>query len=154
MLRHRRIYFQSIGKGEQDYVPCEICGRPMDHVHHIDERGMGGDPTGSGMGGPGYNIKLEISKWMHEEGTLSMARAQDPDSNGSQFFITHRATPHLDRKYSAFGWVLEGQDIVNSIAVGDKMTKVEILKKRTHEYKPEIVRGELPFEKETETTGQ
>lgn len=83
---------------------------------------QGGCPDGNGMGGPGYTIKGEFSQngvkndLIHTEGVLSMARAMDPDSAGSQFFIMHKKSPHLDGSYAAFGKVTEGMDIVNKIA--------------------------------------
>ena len=83
---------------------------------------QGGDPEGSGMGGPGYDIKGEFSSngfkndLKHTEGVLSMARSMMPDSAGSQFFIMHKDAPHLDGDYAAFGKIIEGMDIVNKIA--------------------------------------
>ncbi|MBD5470983.1 MAG: peptidylprolyl isomerase [Lachnospiraceae bacterium] len=83
---------------------------------------QGGCPEGSGMGGPGYSIKGEFSQngfennLKHTEGVLSMARSMMPDSAGSQFFIMHKTSPHLDGAYAAFGKVTEGMDIVNKIA--------------------------------------
>ena len=83
---------------------------------------QGGDPTGTGMGGPGYCIKGEFAAngfandLVHTEGVLSMARAMDPDSAGSQFFIMHKTSPHLDGQYAAFGKVTEGLDVVDKIA--------------------------------------
>ncbi len=83
---------------------------------------QGGCPQGTGTGGPGYSIKGEFSQngvtnaLKHSEGVLSMARAMHPDSAGSQFFIMHKAAPHLDGAYAAFGKVIEGMDIVNQIA--------------------------------------
>jgi len=77
---------------------------------------QGGDPTGTGTGGPGYNLKAEFNDTKHVKGILSMARAQDPDSAGSQFFIMHGTSPHLDNKYTAFGKVTEGLDVVDKIA--------------------------------------
>ena len=83
---------------------------------------QGGCPEGTGMGGPGYSIKGEFSQngfennLKHTPGVLSMARAMNPDSAGSQFFIMHAAAPHLDGAYAAFGKVIEGQDVVNAIA--------------------------------------
>ena len=83
---------------------------------------QGGCPDGTGMGGPGYSIKGEFSQngfandLAHTAGVLSMARAMHPDSAGSQFFIMHKAAPHLDGAYAAFGKVIEGLDIVDKIA--------------------------------------
>ena len=83
---------------------------------------QGGCPNGTGMGGPGYQIKGEFKKngvpndLKHTEGVLSMARSMDPDSAGSQFFIMHKNAPHLDGQYAAFGKVIEGMDVVNRIA--------------------------------------
>ncbi len=83
---------------------------------------QGGCPQGSGMGGPGYSIKGEFSSngfkndLKHSEGVLSMARAMAPDSAGSQFFIMHKNSPHLDGQYAGFGKVIEGMDVVNKIA--------------------------------------
>ncbi len=86
---------------------------------------QGGCPDGTGMGGPGYGIKGEFSQngvkneLVHTEGVLSMARAMHPDSAGSQFFIMHKNSPHLDGAYAAFGKVTEGMEIVNKIAETD-----------------------------------
>ena len=86
---------------------------------------QGGCPDGTGMGGPGYNIKGEFlqngfaNALAHTEGVLSMARAMHPDSAGSQFFIMHKNAPHLDGAYAAFGKVVEGMDVVNKIAETD-----------------------------------
>lgn len=83
---------------------------------------QGGCPDGSGMGGPGYSIKGEFSSngvennLKHTEGVLSMARSMAPNSGGSQFFIMHQNSPHLDGSYAAFGKITEGMDIVNKIA--------------------------------------
>ena len=86
---------------------------------------QGGDPDGTGMGGPGYSIKGEFSyngvdnNLKHSRGVLSMARAQHPDSAGSQFFIMHANAPHLDGQYAAFGKLIEGEDVLDSIASVD-----------------------------------
>ena len=83
---------------------------------------QGGCPDGTGMGGPGYTIKGEFlqngfaNDLRHTEGVLSMARAMHPDSAGSQFFIMHKNSPHLDGAYAAFGKITEGMDSVNKIA--------------------------------------
>lgn len=83
---------------------------------------QGGDPEGTGMGGPGYTIKGEFlangvpNDLRHTRGVISMARASDPNSAGSQFFIMHADAPHLDGQYAAFGRVVEGMDAVDEIA--------------------------------------
>jgi peptidyl-prolyl cis-trans isomerase B (cyclophilin B) len=85
------------------------------------------DPRRAGTGGPGYTIPCETkgNPRKHGKGALSMAHA-GPNTGGSQFFITHRATPHLDGVHTVFGQVLAGQDVVDKIAQGDKMTSVTI----------------------------
>ncbi|MCI8585166.1 MAG: peptidylprolyl isomerase [Lachnospiraceae bacterium] len=86
---------------------------------------QGGCPEGSGMGDPGYSIKGEFTQnrfkndLKHTEGVLSMARSMHPNSAGSQFFIMHKTSPHLDGAYAAFGKVVEGMDVVNRIAETD-----------------------------------
>ena len=83
---------------------------------------QGGDPEGTGMGGPGYTIKGEFTSngfrndLKHTRGVLSMARAMDPNSAGSQFFIMHEDSPHLDGQYAAFGKLIEGIEVVDKIA--------------------------------------
>lgn len=91
---------------------------------------QGGDPTGTGMGGPGYRFEDECRPDLKHDGpgVLSMANA-GPGTNGSQFFITHVATPHLDGRHTVFGKVLKGQDVVNSIVRGDKIKDIRILDK-------------------------
>lgn len=88
---------------------------------------QGGDPTGSGMGGPGYRFEDEFDNnpHRHEMGSLSMANA-GPNTNGSQFFICHGPQPHLDGRHTVFGKVSSGQDVVDAIAQGDAMVKVTI----------------------------
>jgi peptidyl-prolyl cis-trans isomerase B (cyclophilin B) len=101
---------------------------------------QGGCPDGTGMGGPGYDIKGEFAyngfenNLRHTEGVLSMARAMHPDSAGSQFFIMHKNSPHLDGQYAAFGKVIEGMENVNKIAscmtdFGDRPIEVQKMKK-------------------------
>ncbi len=103
---------------------------------------QGGCPEGTGMGGPGYQIKGEFlqngfpNHLKHEPGVISMARAMHPDSAGSQFFIMHETSPHLDGSYAAFGKVIEGMDVVNKIAEvptawGDKPFEAQVMKSVT-----------------------
>ena len=103
---------------------------------------QGGCPKGNGTGGPGYQIPGEFAAngytndLRHTRGVLSMARAMDPDSAGSQFFIMHEDAPHLDGQYAAFGQVLEGMDVVDQIANtktgwGDKPLTPQVMNKVT-----------------------
>jgi peptidyl-prolyl cis-trans isomerase B (cyclophilin B) len=89
---------------------------------------QGGDPTGTGRGGPGYRFEDETrnNPLKHETGVISMANA-GPNTNGSQFFITHGPQPHLDGKHTVFGKVAEGQDVVDAIEQGDTMRQVRII---------------------------
>ena len=105
---------------------------------------QGGDPDGTGMGGPGYSIKGEFSyngfdnNLKHSRGVLSMARAQHPDSAGSQFFIMHANAPHLDGQYASFGKLIEGEDVLDKIAAvdtdwNDRPRKPQVMKTVTVE---------------------
>lgn len=105
---------------------------------------QGGDPVGNGTGGPGYGIKGEFAQngvennLKHTEGVLSMARSMMPNSAGSQFFIMHKTSPHLDGAYAAFGKVIEGMEVVNKIAEtdtdwSDRPVKDQIMKTVTVE---------------------
>ena len=115
--------------------------------HRVIEGFMiqGGDPAGVGTGGPGYNIKGEFAMngfkqndLKHERGVLSMARAMHPDSAGSQFFIMHKNSSHLDGQYAAFGKIIEGIEVVDEIASvktdwNDKPKTPQVMKKVTVE---------------------
>ena len=105
---------------------------------------QGGDPKGTGMGGPGYCIKGEFTEnrfqndLKHDRGVLSMARTMAPNSAGSQFFIMHQNSPHLDRKYAAFGKIIEGIEVVDRIAAtrvdyNDRPRIPQVMKKVTVE---------------------
>jgi len=89
---------------------------------------QGGDPTGTGAGGPGYKFADEFTKHTHVKGALSMANA-GPNTNGSQFFITYAPQPHLDGKHSVFGQLVNGTDVLESIRQGDTINKVVIREK-------------------------
>ena len=88
---------------------------------------QGGDPTGSGRGGPGYKFEDETrgNPLKHESGVISMANA-GPNTNGSQFFITHSPQTHLDGRHTVFGKVIEGKDVVDAVRQGDTMSKVTV----------------------------
>jgi peptidyl-prolyl cis-trans isomerase B (cyclophilin B) len=95
---------------------------------------QGGDPTGTGAGGPGYKFQDEVydNPLKHETNVISMANA-GPNTNGSQFFITHSPQPHLDGKHTVFGKVVGGSDVVDAIVEGDKMEKVEVNEQESSE---------------------
>ncbi len=87
---------------------------------------QGGDPSGNGTGGPGYNLEAEFNARPHVQGTVAMARSSNPNSAGSQFYIVLDDAPFLNRQYTVFGHVVEGQNVVDKIRAGDTMTKVTI----------------------------
>jgi peptidylprolyl isomerase/peptidyl-prolyl cis-trans isomerase B (cyclophilin B) len=87
---------------------------------------QGGDPLGNGKGGSGQTLKAEFNDRRHVEGAVAMARAGDPDSADSQFYISLGTHPHLDHSYTVFGQVIEGMDVARKIKPGDKMTNVII----------------------------
>ena len=87
---------------------------------------QGGDPSGNGTGGPGYNLEAEFNERPHIQGTVAMARSANPNSAGSQFYICLADAPFLNRQYTVFGHVVEGQHVVDHIRAGDVMSKVTI----------------------------
>lgn len=110
---------------------------------------QGGDPTGTGTGGPGYAIRCECTApnaRKHQRGSLSMAHA-GPDTGGSQFFLTFVATRHLDGRHTVFGQVIEGMENVDKLkrrdpqlgGASDKIISATVVRKRNHEYKPETI---------------
>jgi cyclophilin family peptidyl-prolyl cis-trans isomerase len=130
--------FVGLAEGTKNYSkhgePPTAQGKPFYDgltFHRVipDFMVQGGDPEGVGSGGPGYRFRNEIDQSLKHDraGILSMANA-GPDTNGSQFFITHKDTPWLDGKHTVFGHVVEGQDVVNRIAKGDTIKTVKILR--------------------------
>lgn len=126
--------FVALAEGTNPFVEEKLKGKPYYNglkFHRViaDFMIQGGDPDATGAGGPGYKFKDEFDESLKHTkgGILSMANA-GPGTNGSQFFITHKATPWLDNKHSVFGEVLEGMDVVNKIAQGDEIMELNIIK--------------------------
>ena len=142
-----RLYPELAPNTVNNFSSSEQKGYYDGLIFHRVIRGFmiqGGCPEGIGTGGPGYHIKGEFTQnrfnnnLKHTEGVLSMARAMHPDSAGSQFFIMHKNSPHLDGAYAAFGKITEGMDIVNKIAgtrtdFRDRPMEKQMMKKVTVE---------------------
>ena len=126
--------FVALAEGENEFVSPQFAGKKYYEgivFHRVIKDFMiqGGDPTATGSGGPGYRFDDEITDLIHSgPGILSMANA-GPGTNGSQFFITHKATPWLDGKHTVFGAVVDGQNVVDSIAQLDTIQKIVIIRK-------------------------
>ncbi|WP_136668630.1 peptidylprolyl isomerase [Flavobacterium sp. H122] len=127
--------FVSLAEGKNTMVSAKYSGKPFYNglkFHRViaDFMIQGGDPDGNGSGGPGYKFKDEFNPSLKHTGPgiLSMANA-GPNTNGSQFFITHAAQPHLDNRHTVFGHVVTGMEIVNKIAQNDKIVKITIIRK-------------------------
>jgi peptidyl-prolyl cis-trans isomerase A (cyclophilin A) len=127
--------FVSLAEGTNNQVSETYSGKPyydglVFHRVIADFMIQGGDPLGTGSGGPGYSFEDEFSETLKHDGpgVLSMANS-GPDTNGSQFFITHKETPWLDGKHSVFGRVVTGQEVVDSIQQNDTIVKVAIIRK-------------------------
>ncbi len=133
--------FVSLAEGNNIYVKDAYKGKPFYDgltFHRVVNNFMiqGGDPNGNGAGGPGYKFENEISRkedgsemyFYDKPGVVGMANAGGTDTNGSQFFITHVEYPSINGGYSIFGQLVKGQNVVDSIAIGDKMNRVNILR--------------------------
>ena len=126
--------FVSLAEGKNTYVSEEFKGKPFYDglkFHRVIKDFMiqGGDPRGNGSGDPGYKFKDEFDDSLQHNGLgiLSMANS-GPATNGSQFFITHKATPHLNNRHTVFGHTVKGQDVVNAIAKDDVINKVDVIR--------------------------
>ncbi len=101
---------------------------------------QGGDPKGDGTGGPGYTMKAEFNERSHTTGAVAMARAQDPDSAGSQFYICIKPLTQLDGQYTVFGQVYEGMDVASAVQKGDHMIQVNIERVPEKQLPPEALK--------------
>jgi peptidylprolyl isomerase/peptidyl-prolyl cis-trans isomerase B (cyclophilin B) len=123
------LYPEDAPKHVESFVALSKKGFYNGLTFHRVEPGFvaqGGDPSGNGTGGPGYTLKAEFNKRKHVRGTVAMARSQSPDSAGSQFYICFGTADFLDGKYTVFGQVVQGMDVVDKIRVGDKMKTIRV----------------------------
>lgn len=149
--------FVALAEGKNNFVDEKLKGKPFYDglkFHRVipDFMIQGGDPLGTGAGDPGYKFSDEFSDLIHDvPGILSMANS-GPNTNGSQFFITHKATPWLDGKHTVFGHVISGQDVVDAIAQDDVIEKITIIRKgkAAKKFKPEKVFDNYMKNKESE----
>ena len=126
------LYVKDAPKTVENFVKLSLLGFYDGLIFHRYVENFviqGGDPTGTGFYGCGYNIPLEISDKKHVKGALGVARTKDPNSGSSQFYITLSPTSHLDGKYTVFGRVIEGMDVVMKLRKGDRIEKIEIIHK-------------------------
>jgi peptidyl-prolyl cis-trans isomerase B (cyclophilin B) len=123
------LYPEDAPKHVESFIALSKKGFYNGLTFHRVEPGFvvqGGDPKGNGTGGPGYTLKAEFNKRKHVRGTVAMARSQQPDSAGSQFYICFAPADFLDGQYTVFGQVVSGMDVVDKIRVGDKMKTIRI----------------------------
>lgn len=123
------LYPDTAPKTVENFVTLAKKGFYDGLTFHRVEPGFvaqGGDPKGNGTGGPGYTVKAEFNQRKHVRGAMAMARANHPDSAGSQFYICFQPAPFLDGKYTVFGQVTSGMEHVDKIQIGDKMKSVRI----------------------------
>lgn len=128
------FYPQDAPKTVDNFIKLAKKGYYNGLKFHRVEKGLliqGGDPNGDGTGGPGYTIKAEFNSQKHVEGTVAMARKNEPDTAGSQFYICLKPLSQLDGKYTVFGHVVEGIDVAKAVQVGDVMKSVTIVDKST-----------------------
>ncbi|MHC4779932.1 MAG: peptidylprolyl isomerase, partial [Planctomycetota bacterium] len=103
---------------------------------------QGGCPDGTGGGGPGFRIKAEINEHQHDRGAFGMARSNDMDSAGSQFYFVKKPQHDIDKEYTIFGTVVSGMDVVDRLQKGDKIDGITIVRLRDKDYKPVVIRAE------------
>src|SRR5215471_7791972 len=123
------LYPEDAPKTVESFVALAKKGFYDGLTFHRVEPGFvaqGGDPKGDGTGGPGYTLKAEFNQRKHVRGTVAMARSASPDSAGSQFYICFAPASHLDGKYTVFGQVVKGMEVVDQIKRGDRMKSVRI----------------------------